>query len=108
MNKIKYETIALPTKDKTKLKEMQKIITGLKGDPAHGETVFKNACGHCHGENSTVKKVPSVLEDFEGNAKSVAFNVLLGDGAMPFFKTGSLSDQELADISAYLMQKSGK
>jgi len=105
---IKYETIALPVKDKAKLKEEQKVIMELKGDPTKGEQSFNNACGFCHGENSTVKKVPSVLEDFEGNVKSITFNARLGDAAMPFFKKNVLSDQDIADISSYILQKSGQ
>ncbi len=105
---IKYETIALPVKDKTKLREIQKNVMSLKGDVARGEQTFTNSCGLCHGENAPIRKVPSIMEDFEGNVKSITFNVRLGDGAMPFFKTESLSDQDIADISAYVMQKSGK
>jgi len=107
-SEITYETIALPEKDKSKLKEVQKVIIGLKGDPVKGEQSFNNGCVFCHGENSTIKKVPSILEDFEGNVKSITFNVRLGDGAMPFFKKSVLSDQEIADISSYILQKSGQ
>lgn len=103
-----YETIALPERDKSKLKEVQKSIESLKGDPVKGEQTFKNACALCHGDNSKIKKVPHILEDFEGNVKSVVYNVRLGDGAMPFYKSNSLSDQDVADIAAYIMQKSGK
>jgi mono/diheme cytochrome c family protein len=105
---IKYETIALPKKDKAKLKEVQKTIMGLKGDPVKGEQSFKNTCGFCHGENSTIKKVPTILEDFDGNIKSIVYNVRLGNGPMPFFHAPSLTDQEIADISAYVMKKNGK
>lgn len=105
---IKYETIALPTRDKTKLKEVQKSVMLLKGDAVKGETTFNNACSTCHGENSIVKKVPSILEDFEGNVKSITYNVRLGDGAMPFFHNPALSDQDIADISAYIMKRNGK
>jgi cytochrome c553 len=105
---ITYETIALPTRDKSKLKDVQKVIMELKGDPLKGEKDFGNSCGFCHGNNSPIKKVPTILEDFDGNIKSIIYNARLGDGAMPFFKTQSLSDQDLADISAYIMQKNGK
>ncbi len=105
---IKYETIALPTRDKTKLKGVQKSVMELKGDPGTGEMTFKNACGTCHGENSTVKKVPSILEEFEGNVKSIVYNVRLGDGPMPFFHNPALTDQDIADIAAYIMKKNGK
>ncbi|MFZ1320118.1 MAG: c-type cytochrome [Ignavibacteria bacterium] len=105
---ITYETIALPTKDKTKLREVQKEVLKLKGDPLKGEKTFKEACAVCHGETSTVKKVPSVLEEFEGNTKSVTYNVRLGDGAMPFFKMSVLSDQDIADISEYILKVNGQ
>jgi len=107
-SEIKYETIALPVKDKAKLKGVQSVIIALKGDAVKGEQTFKNACAFCHGENSTVKKVPSMLEDFEGNVKSITFNVRLGDGAMPFFHAPALSDQDIADVAAYIMQTSSK
>ncbi|MEP7146868.1 MAG: c-type cytochrome [bacterium] len=105
---VTYETIALPIRDKTKLKEVQKVIMDMKGDPVKGEQSFNNACVFCHGPNSNIKKVPSILEDFDGNAKSIIYNVRLGDEAMPFFKIHPLGDQDLADIAAYIMQKNGK
>lgn len=105
---IKYETIALPTRDKTKLKQVQSVIMGLKGDAVKGEQTFNNSCGFCHGEKSTIKKVPSILEDFDGNEKSIVYNVRLGDGPMPFFHLPALTDQDIADLSAYIMKKNGK
>jgi mono/diheme cytochrome c family protein len=107
-SEIKYESIALPKKDKSKLKDIQKIVMELKGDPVKGGQTFDVACGSCHAENATVKRVPTILEEFEGNIKSITFNVRLGDGSMPFFKKESLSDQDLADISAYIMKKTEK
>lgn len=105
---IKYETIALPTRDKVKLKEEQKNVMSLTGDPVKGETDFKNACGLCHGENSSIKKIPNIFDEFDGNVKSITYNVRLGDGGMPFYKNSVLSDQELADIAAYILKKNGK
>lgn len=102
---IKYESIALPVRDKSKLKGVQKLIMENKGDVAKGQADFNNACGLCHGDESKIKKVPSILEDFEGNEKSIIYNVRLGDGGMPFFKSQSLTDQDVADISAYIMSK---
>lgn len=106
-SEIKYETIALPVKDKAKLKNEQKLVMGLKPDSQKGEELFNNSCGTCHGENHTVK-APPVLEDYDGNVKSIVYNVRLGDGAMPFFKKDVLSDQELSDIADYIMKKNGK
>lgn len=107
-SEIVYETIALPEKDKAKLKEAQKFITGLTADPVKGEEKFKTTCGSCHGENATVKKVPDIFDEFEGNVKSIVFNVRFGDGAMPFFNEDKLSNQDLADIAAYVMKRNTK
>lgn len=107
-SEIKYETIALPKKDKAKLKDEQKKIMALSGDPVKGEHSFNNSCGFCHGESSKIKKVPGILEDFDGNIKSIVYNVRLGNGPMPFFHAPSLTDQDIADISAYVMKKNGK
>jgi len=103
-----YETIALPVRDKAKLKVVQGEILKLTGDPVKGETTFKNACGFCHGENSTVKKIPHLFEEFEGNVKSITYNVRLGDGGMPFYNSSVLSNQELSDIAAYILKKNGQ
>lgn len=108
VSEVKYETISLPVKDKVKLKEEQKIIMGLKGDPVKGETDFKNSCAFCHGENSNIKKIPSLFDEFEGNVKSITYNVRFGDGGMPFYKKSVLSDQEIADIAAYILKKNGQ
>ena len=105
---IVYETIALPDKNKAKLKEVQKVVSGLNADPVKGEEKFKNACGFCHGDKSTVKKIPDIFDEFEGNVKSIVYNVRLGDSAMPFFNEGKLSNQDLADIAAYIMKRNGQ
>lgn len=105
---IKYETISLPSKDKAKLKEEQKVIMSLAGDPVKGETEFNNACGMCHGQNATVKKIPNLFDEFEGNVKSITYNVRFGNGAMPFYKNSVLNEQEIADIAAYILKKNGK
>lgn len=105
---IKYETIALPKPDKAKLKEAQKKIMALTGDPVSGESKFNDACGMCHGEKKTVRKVPDIFDEFDGNVKSITYNVRFGDGAMPFYKESVLSDQDVADIAAYILRKNGK
>lgn len=105
---IKYETIALPTRDKTKLKTEQKNIMALTGDPGRGSMEFNNACSSCHGDLAFVKKVPDIFDDYEGNVKSIIYNVRLGDSAMPFFVKDRLTDQMLANIAAFVMQQNKK
>lgn len=105
---IKYETIALPTRDKAKLKDEQAKIMNIKGDMGIGLKVFESACAHCHGENSGIKKVPSILEDFDGTEKSIIYNVRLGDGGMPFFHSPQLTDEDIANVSAYILRTNAK
>ncbi|HRE41576.1 MAG TPA: cytochrome c [Ignavibacteria bacterium] len=100
-----YETIALPKRDKEKLKPIQTEIASLKGDENNGKIVFDKACVFCHNQDSKIKKVPDVLDEFEGNVKSVTYNVYLGDGPMPFYHLDKLSGQDIADITAYLLTK---
>lgn len=100
-----YETIALPKRDKEKLKPIHTELEGLKGDVNNGKLVFDKACGFCHNPDSQIKKVPEILEDFEGTLKSVSYNVYLGDGPMPFYPTNKLSKQDVADITAFLLTK---
>ncbi len=108
VDEIKYETISLPKKDKAKLKEAQKKIMALTGDATSGEKKFNEACGLCHGSNKTVRKVPDIFDEFDGNVKSITYNIRFGDGAMPFFNESVLSNQDVADIAAYILKKNSK
>jgi mono/diheme cytochrome c family protein len=108
VEEVKYETIALPEPNKAKLKEAQKRISALTGDAAAGEIKFNDACGMCHGKNKTAKKVPDLFDDFDGNVKSITYNVRFGDGAMPFFNQSVLPDQDVANIAAYILKRNEK
>ena len=99
-----YTTIGAPTKDKTKLKEDQITIAALTGDAVKGGTLFKDACSFCHGKNSSVKKVPSLAENKEDvNMKSIIYHIRLGSKYMPFYSFESLTDQDVADICAFIL-----
>lgn len=100
-----YQTIALPTRDKAKLAPIQEEIVKLTGNADNGKILFDKACGFCHNADSKIKKVPDVFDEFEGNYKSISYNVYLGDGPMPFYHTDKLSPQDLADLSAFLTAK---
>ena len=99
-----YETIALPDRDKDKFKLQRDEIVKLKGDAEHGQTLFKDACSHCHSKDSPVKDVPH-LNEYEGDVRGIAFNVRLGHDVMPFFKEGQITNQDIADISEFIMTK---
>jgi len=100
---LKYTTLALPKANKDQLKIDQAKIAGLKGDIANGEKVFNNSCAFCHGKDSRVKDVPSLFKNFDGSLKSIAYNVRIGSKYMPFFTYEVLSDQELADVTSYIL-----
>lgn len=98
-----YTTIALPDRDKSKLRIEQDKIIQLQGNLESGRELFNEACSFCHSGDSKIAKVPSLKDDFEGNIKGVVFMTRLGDGAMPFYSNEKLSDQQIADLSAFIM-----
>ncbi len=81
-------------------------VTNLKGDPTAGKAVFASAgCGSCHtladagatgtiGPNLDEKKPPLAL---------VLQRVTYGKAPMPSFK-GQLTEQQIADVAAYVVQ----
>ena len=102
---IKYQSIALPKPDKVKLKEDQGLISQLKGDINKGENIYNNACKYCHGDDSKIKKVPSLLKDFDGNMKSIAYHIRIGVKIMPFYSYEKMNNQDIADVTEFIMSK---
>ena len=92
-------------------------LSDLAGDAKSGEDVYRRACLTCHGAPHTGAgklgpKVSTIPEDtlavFPTSARGVVvekvrhgkfFNV---GGLMPLYSEETLSDQELADVLAYL------
>jgi mono/diheme cytochrome c family protein len=78
----------------------------LEGDASNGESIFASAgCGGCHtleaaGSSGTVG--PN-LDDSQPSFELVVDRVTNGAGAMPAFE-GQLSEQEIADVSAYVVE----
>ena len=77
-----------------------------EGDPAAGEEIYASAgCGGCHafepaGSSGTVG--PS-LDDSNASFDDVVQQVRNGGGGMPAFGD-RLSDQEIADVAAFVTQ----
>jgi thiosulfate dehydrogenase len=89
----------------------------LAGDAARGSDLYKKACARCHGEAHTAEgrlttratRVPEdTLAMFPDQGRAIVvekvrhgkfFNIA---GAMPLYSAEALSDQQLADILAYL------
>jgi len=78
----------------------------VKGDPEAGQQVFADNCSTCHGADGKggnggpdLSQVPN-----GGDLTAVVKQVTAGGGGMPAFK-GQLDDQQIADVSEYVVQK---
>jgi mono/diheme cytochrome c family protein len=80
--------------------------SSLEGDPENGAKVYASAgCGGCHtmeaaGSSGTVG--PN-LDETKPDHELVVDRVANGQGAMPSFKD-QLSEQEIADVAAYVVE----
>ncbi len=83
-----------------------KKIMMLPGDPAAGKSVFTNSCQYCHELNE--KKVGPAMAKEMDDVRAAAKSVRCGSGAMPFYTSDILSDQQIADVLAYIQQQLGK
>ena len=80
-----------------------------KGDAAAGETTFQRRCVMCHSLSPDVKIVgPSLYSEMRGaHAHTAAYvreTIVNGKGQMPPMGK-QLTDQELADVLAYLRKQ---
>ena len=80
------------------------------GDPVAGKEVFLGAaaCGGCHtlADAGTSGQVGPNLDDTQPSADLVVERVTNGLGAMPSF-SNTLSEQEIADVAAYVSSVAG-
>ena len=79
------------------------------GDPAAGKAVFTSAgCVGCHTlkDAGATGTVGPNLDDAKPPLSLAVLRVTKGAGAMPSFK-GQLTDKQIADVTAYVVTKSG-
>lgn len=77
-----------------------------KGDAAAGADVFASAgCGSCHvlADAGTSGTVGPNLDDVKPTAEKAFVQIRDGGGGMPPYKD-QLSEQQLADVTAYVVQ----
>lgn len=78
----------------------------LEGDASNGEEIFTSAgCAGCHeleAAGSSGSAGPN-LDDSQPDFELVVDRVTNGSGAMPSFE-GQLSEQEIADVAAYVVE----
>jgi mono/diheme cytochrome c family protein len=81
---------------------------GAEGDAAAGKAVFTENCGSCHtmADAGTTGTVGPNLDDAQPSLDKVVSQVKNGGGAMPAFE-GQLSEQEIADVAAYVSENAG-
>jgi mono/diheme cytochrome c family protein len=83
---------------------------GAEGDAAAGKTVFTDNCGSCHtlADAGTSGNTGPNLDDLQPDFETVQQQVTSGGGAMPAFgDDGLLTDQQIADVSAYVSSVAG-
>jgi mono/diheme cytochrome c family protein len=81
----------------------------LKGDPTAGKQVFMSAgCTGCHtlADAKASGTVGPNLDQVKPDYRRATARVTLGKGQMPSFK-GTLSDQKIADVAAYVVTATG-
>ncbi len=75
-------------------------VMALSGDTAKGAEVYVGHCASCHGVDGSGGSGPSLTGEAE-DPTEIAAVVVNGDGEMPGF-AGALSDQDMADVVAYV------
>ncbi|MBS1904453.1 MAG: c-type cytochrome [Bacteroidetes bacterium] len=86
--------------DEKLTKPAVKAIMKLPGDPAKGQTVWQGTCVTCHDLQQ--KKVGPSMAEAAKDMNYVAQSIRCGSMAMPFFAKDILSDQQIADVIAYV------
>lgn len=76
--------------------------TTAQGDAANGATIYENNCLSCHGQEGAGGSAPGLQSVADYDA--VVQQVKNGGGGMPAFE-GQLSEQEIADVSAYITEE---
>lgn len=80
-----------------------------EGDPKAGKTIFADNCSVCHGSEGSGGNVGPSLQEAQLAQEEEAVLVQIiegGDGMPPF--GGQLSDQEIADVAAYVVEDLAK
>ena len=80
----------------------------VEGDPVAGKVVFTTNCGGCHvlSDAGTSGSVGPNLDEAQPDAALVVDRVTNGQGVMPPFE-GVLTEQQIADVAAYVSTAAG-
>ena len=97
--------------DETETTETETETTpSAEGDPAAGKEVFlgASACGGCHtlADAGSTGQVGPNLDESQPDYELALDRVTNGQGGMPSFSS-TLSEQQIADVSAYVSSVAG-
>lgn len=73
------------------------VIESLRGDATRGERVYGMACAFCHDNG-----LGPAMRNLKRKADRVPRTVRAGDETMPFFSRDKLTDQDIADLKAFI------
>ena len=94
----------------TETTETTETTPALEGDPVAGKEVFLGAssCGGCHtlADAGTTGAVGPNLDESQPSYELALDRVTNGQGGMPAF-SASLSEQQIADVAAYVSSAAG-
>jgi mono/diheme cytochrome c family protein len=82
--------------------------TSAAGSDAAGKVIFETNCGSCHtlSDAGTTGTIGPNLDDLKPPYDVIVEQVTNGGGAMPPFG-GTLSEQQIADVAAYVSAVAG-
>ena len=92
--------------DEKVAKPILKAIMKTPGDVQAGEGVFAKSCANCHSFKEKIVG-PKFTADIAGEAEIIASAIRFGYSAMPFFAKDKLTDQQVADVVAYIQATAG-
>jgi mono/diheme cytochrome c family protein len=107
-NLIANEVSFFDDADKAMVRPRVQNVLRLTGDSAQGGATFAERCSRCHGEDGRGSSfAPSLYERVPmRDDESIVQTLILGRGQMPSWG-GTFSDQQLADILAFLRMTFG-
>ena len=79
-------------------------ILALTGDATNGATVFSANCASCHGADGKGGSGPNLLSEVGEEQAEFVDTIIGGEDVMPAFGD-TLSDQEIADVLAWLEEQ---
>lgn len=86
-----------PDFDEENFKRDLETVEVLRGDAKRGEKVFGMACAFCHDN-----ELGPAQRKLSRKPERVPRTVRAGDDTMPFFSRDKLTDQDVADLKAFI------